>query len=337
VAMCFKVGRIIFLILSILIGLKLWYDRLPGENGLGYTTEAQEALPKGLVLEGKNIIITGGYRGIGATTVEVLAPLLPHIWVPARPESMAYCEQFVKRVKTNSSNPNIFCEEMDLNSFRSVKTFSEKWKQKNLPLHILMLNAGVSLNESTLTEDGFDYIWQSNHLGHFLLSNLLLENLKLGAPCRVVVVSSNLHSFSAIHWDDLRCKAAWDTHSYYGGLISYGQSKTANILFARKLNDLLKGYGVANSLHPGVIITELNRRHNSRIRGLLEFMVSIFGKSASQGAATQVYVATAPQLENVGGHYFIDCNIAVPADYASDANAAEKLWKISQESVNKWL
>jgi NAD(P)-dependent dehydrogenase (short-subunit alcohol dehydrogenase family) len=313
---------------------------LPGKNGLGFYTTATEAIRDGVSLERKNIIITGGYKGLGASTVEALAPLNPVIWLPARPQSFANCVSFAKSVSNISMNPNIFCEEMDLESFNSIRQFADKWKKENGPLHILILNAGVGARAFSETEDGFESIWQSNHLGHFLLTNLLLDNLKLGAPCRVVSVSSIAHENAHINWEDISGKNTWyQPDSWLAPVTAYSQSKTANILFAKKLNEVLKGYGVSNSLHPGIIEnTELDK--NSGNNPIILFIVllgKIFGKTLAQGAATQVYLATAPELATVGGYYFDNCNIVQAAPHSTDPKEMEKLWYLSLESVKKWL
>jgi len=162
----------------------------------------------------------------------------------------------------------------------------------------------VGMSPFKKTEDGFQYIWQANHLGHFLLTNLLMENLKSGTPSRVVVVSSGVHRYEDIHWDDISGEGTWYNDGWMIGWKAYCQSKTANILFAKKLNQLLKGFGVAFSLHPGFILTELNRdADNPLVLKLISFAALLSGKTASQGASTQVYAATAPELDTAGGVY----------------------------------
>jgi len=120
----------IILFISIAIGIGCWYVRLPQKNGLGWLTTADEAILKGAKLNGKNIIVTGGSTGIGLPTVSALAKFKTSIWLPTRPESMERCEKISEEIRKETNNPNIFCEEMDLSSLRSVKGFAEKWKKK---------------------------------------------------------------------------------------------------------------------------------------------------------------------------------------------------------------
>jgi len=338
-----KFSIVVVLFIALFIGFVYWNIRRPGSNGMGFLTTAEEAVKQGYKLKGKNILITGGHSGIGMSTVEALAPYKPNIWILIRNNNngIQRCQQFATALQITSENPNIFCEETDLCSLDSVVDFSKRWKIQNRPIHLLILNAGVSLSPYSETVDGFQLIWQTNHLGHFLLTNLLLENLKLGKPCRVVVVSSGAHFLSSINWDDISGNNTWYSRDYWtelsGGFKAYGQSKTANILFANELNEILKGYGVANSLHPGLINTPLVKS----LPGFLTFLTSvtepILVKTASQGAATTVYVATDPELENRGGEYFEDCNVAPRAIWASDKANAKRLWDISLSMVRKWL
>jgi NAD(P)-dependent dehydrogenase (short-subunit alcohol dehydrogenase family) len=147
------------------------------------------------------------------------------------------------------------------------------------------------------------------------------------------------HQFTQINWDDISGKNTWfRSDSWFAPLTAYAQSKTANILFTNKLNELLKGYGVANSLHPGLIKTDLsNRSGDNPIIGIVNIMATTIGKTLSQGAATNVYLATAPELSHVGGQYFINCNIVPAAAHSTDPKEMEKLWNLSLESVKKWL
>jgi len=213
-------------------------------------------------------------------------------------------------------------------------------KKKDIPLHILINNAGIhcSYNE---TEDGHEMMFGTNHLGHFLLTNLLIQPLKKGNPSRVVTVSSDAHHFSPIHWDDLKGKDTWfyEEGNYF--IAGYGQSKTANMLFSLELNKIMQGFGHANSVHPGVISSSLQRGdiNDTWFMKFLLVVFKVFGKTPSQGASTVVYVATAPELEEVGGEYFSDCNLATSsaAEYAKDSLLAERLWKLSEEFCEKYL
>jgi NAD(P)-dependent dehydrogenase (short-subunit alcohol dehydrogenase family) len=163
-----------------------------------------------------------------------------------------------------------------------------------------------------------------NHLGHFLLTELLLPVLKASAPSRIVVVSSSVHKGAKINVDDLQGEKSWS------GMRSYGQSKLANMLFVRSLAKRLEGSGVVvNALHPGVIASELARDFPAPFR----LMARWFFKSTEQGARTSLYLATAPEAGNVSGKYFADSKEATPGQAALDDALAERLWTESERLV----
>eukprot|EP01125_Pyxidicula_operculata_P002114 TRINITY_DN12059_c0_g1_i1.p1 TRINITY_DN12059_c0_g1~~TRINITY_DN12059_c0_g1_i1.p1 ORF type:complete len:359 (-),score=72.21 TRINITY_DN12059_c0_g1_i1:11-1087(-) len=333
--------------LALIGGLFVYVQRIPGKNGLGFSSKSEDAVRPTANLDGKNIIVTGGYSGIGERTVQVLARWKTTIWLPARPSSMGTCRNVVEKIEVMSGNPNIRCVPMDLSSLESVREFVKLWKEAgNKPLHLLVNNAGIMASPYAETVDGFESQFGTNHLGHFVLTYLLMDNLKAGKPSRVVSVSSLAHSFSDIHYDDLTGKNTWYNGStsalqnFVGRFKAYGQSKTANILFSVELDKRLEGYGHSNALHPGSIATNLGRSLDSAWQGftnLANFMLGVVGKSIDQGAATQVYVATAPELENVGGKYFEDCNEVAPMSYANDPESARKLWELSEKLTSKFL
>ena len=179
------------------------------------------------------------------------------------------------------------------------------------------------------TKDGFDMQFGVNHLGHFLLTNLLIDLLKRSAPSRVVNVSSNAHR-GEIDLDDLNSEKS------YSRVGAYSNSKLANILFTRELSRRLEGTGVtANSLHPGAVQTELGRPLGPAIIAwLLIPTVGLILKSARQGAQTSIYCAVSDELDGVFGLCFSDCTQKEPANQAKDDGAAKKLWEVSPSMVN---
>jgi len=218
----------------------------------------------------------------------------------------------------------------DLASFQSVREFSAEWEKLDLPLHILLNNAGVMVCPKSLTVDGFETQFGVNHLGHFLLTNLLLPSLKRAGSARVVNVSSMGHQMSGIRFDVCGKTDIYD--EWFGDWKAYGISKTANILFSNEIDRRYQADGIrSNSLHPGSIATELGRNHWAA--SFFYTVAKFFNKTIPQGAATSIYVATAPELEGVGGKYFSDCAIAVPADHAVQEADAKKLWELSE----KWV
>ncbi|XP_071689926.1 short-chain dehydrogenase TIC 32, chloroplastic-like isoform X2 [Rutidosis leptorrhynchoides] len=226
--------------------------------------------------------------------------------------------------------------ELDLSSLASVKSFAANFISSGLPLNILINNAGVMAPPFTLSKDNIELQFATNHLGHFLLTQLLLETMKNTSheqkrEGRIVNVSSEGHKFAykGIYYDQL------NDESSYNALYAYGQSKLANILHAKELTKHLKENGVnitANALHPGSIATNLLRYHNI-IDGVVDWVGKYFLKSIPQGAATTCYMALHPQVNGVSGEYFMDSNIAQPNSYAKDAKSAKELWDISLNMV----
>jgi NAD(P)-dependent dehydrogenase (short-subunit alcohol dehydrogenase family) len=217
-----------------------------------------------------------------------------------------------------------------------VRTFAQEFLSKYEQLHLLINNAGVMACPFGKTADGFERQFGTNHLGHFLLTQLLTPALLKGAPARVVNLSSRAHRMSPVVFEDIQFQNR-DYHKWG----AYGQSKTANILHAVELNRRLGPQGVqAFAVHPGVIQTELGRHLDEED---LQFMSTLTFKSTEAGAATSVYAATAPELAGKGGEYLFDCRIAEVSDdpdnidvvrsYAVDPNLAEKLWVLSEQMV----
>jgi NAD(P)-dependent dehydrogenase (short-subunit alcohol dehydrogenase family) len=242
---------------------------------------------------------------------------------------------------------------LELGSLPSVRAFAEATLAKHPVIHLLVNNAGVMASPLGRTEQGFELQFGTNHLGHFLLTGLLLPALRKGAPARVVCVSSSGHRFSTVNLDDPNYeKRPYDKWE------AYGQAKTANIWHALELDRREQGRGVrAIAIHPGMIVTELGRHLTDDDRKALMERVAAASKAAGhavtpggsrwksipQGAATQVWAATAPELANRGGLYLEDCHVTGPSPdpmapggytaWALDAAGAEKLWALSEKLV----
>lgn len=192
-------------------------------------------------------------------------------------------------------------------------------------LHILVNNAGCFGLPRTLTTDGYETVFASNHLGHFLLTNLLTDTLKASAPSRVVNVSSGLHKFGKIDRDDLNCE------KNYSSWKVYGNTKLANILFSREFAKRMKGTGVTSySLHPGAIKTDIGRNTPIAV-ALMSPITFFFFKSVKSGAQTTLACALDPDLSDVSGRYFEDCKIAKESKSAQNDDDAEWLWKTSEQ------
>jgi NAD(P)-dependent dehydrogenase (short-subunit alcohol dehydrogenase family) len=301
-------------------------------SGFGATSTATEVLA-GIDLSGKLALVTGGYSGIGLETTRALSLAGAEVVVPARrPAVAAEALAGIERVSV---------DELDLADLDSVRGFAERFVASGRSLDIVMNNAGIMAAAQARVGPGWDEQFATNHLGHFALVNRLWPAVAAGA--RVVSVSSRGHFYSDIRWDDL-----WFDRGYEKWA-AYGQGKTANILFAVQLDRLARDRGVrAFSLHPGRILTNLVRhldRQELIDRGLFVFddggRLTSPVKTPEQGAATQVWAATSPQLAGLGGVYCEDCDVADPApadgtrvgvrDYAVDPVAAARLWALSAE------
>uniref|UniRef100_A0A0K8U2X9 Retinol dehydrogenase 13 n=2 Tax=Bactrocera latifrons TaxID=174628 RepID=A0A0K8U2X9_BACLA len=202
--------------------------------------------------EDKVVIVTGSNTGIGKETVRELANRGATIYMACR--DMQKCEEARDEIVLETHNKRIYCRKCDLASMDSIRKFVESFKKEQVKLDILINNAGVMRCPRSLTKDGFEMQLGVNHMGHFLLTNLLLDLLKKSAPSRIVTVSSLAHTRGEINIADLNSDKSYDPGR------AYNQSKLANILFTRELAKRLEGTGVsANALHPGVVDTELFR------------------------------------------------------------------------------
>ena len=213
-------------------------------KGISYT--------KNTKINGRVVIITGANTGIGKETAIDLARRGGKIYIACR--DLKRGEDALNEIRQKSKSEDVFFLQLDLASLDSIREFSKKFHSLESKLHILINNAGVMGCSKSSTKDGFEMQIGTNHFGHFLLTNLLLDLLKAAAPSRVVVVSALLHKFGEIKKDDLMSEKSYDA------LRGYYDSKLANNLFSQELARKLEGTGVtSNSLHPGVIATELNQ------------------------------------------------------------------------------
>lgn len=294
-----------------------------GASGFGYASTAEE-VTEGLDLRGKTILLTGVNAGLGAETARVLAKRGARVLGAARTREKA---EAAIGALGQGAEP-LACE---LSEPASVRACVEAVKRLGAPLDAIVCNAGVmALPERTLVY-GHELQFFTNHVGHFLLVTGLLD--VLAAKARVVVLSSGAHHRApeeGIRFDDLSFERG------YSPWAAYGQSKLANLLFARALAKRLAGTGkTANAVHPGVIATDLWRHMNVAARVAAPIASAIAMKSVPEGAATQCFVATHPSLEGVTGEYFQDCNVAKSSRHGRDAAMAERLWSVTEDIVAK--
>ncbi|KAI8128602.1 hypothetical protein FF38_09969 [Lucilia cuprina] len=278
--------------------------------------------------EGKVVIVTGSNTGIGKETVRELAKRGAKVYMACR--DMNKCEEAREEIVLESRNKYVYCRECDLASMESIRKFAENFKKEQDRLDILINNAGVMRCPRSLTKDGFEMQLGVNHMGHFLLTNLLLDLLKKSSPSRIVVLSSLAHTRGEINIGDLNSEKSYDEGK------AYNQSKLANVLFTRELAKRLEGTGVTvNALHPGVVDTELFRHmgfFNSFFASLIfKPLAWPFLKSPQNGAQTTLYAALDEDLANVSGQYFSDCEIKDVAPQAKDETLGKWLWAVSEK------
>lgn len=304
---------------------------------LSATSTTAEVLD-GVDLTGAQALVTGASTGLGKETARALAAAGVRVVLAARdPDRGSAALQAVREAVPGAE---VELGIVDLASLASVRQFAADFLAEHDGLDLLINNAGVMATPFGTTTDGFETQFGTNHLGHFLLTLLLLPRLVASSPSRIVNLSSGGHQSSDIHWDDPNFTA----HPY-DKWQAYGQSKTANILFTLELERRYADRGVhAYAVHPGMVGTELGR-YMSRddVAELMERVRNRPGaggqpmlrKSVEQGAATTVWAATSPDLAETGGVYLADCQIAEPAAYSLDADAAQRLWAMSEDMVGE--
>ncbi|XP_076577542.1 retinol dehydrogenase 12, like isoform X2 [Chaetodon auriga] len=272
-------------------------------------------------LEGKTVVITGANTGIGKETAIDLAKRGAKVIMACR--DMDRAQAAMKEVVESSGSQQVTCMRLDLADSKSIREFAEAINKGEPQLNILINNAGVMVCPYGKTADGFEMQIGVNHLGHFLLTHLLIDLIKRSAPARIITVSSMAHSFGSINLEDINSEKSYNKSG------AYSQSKLANVLFNRLLAKKLEGTGVTTySLHPGVIQTDL-WRHLSGPQRFVMKMVSPFTKSPVQGAQTTIYCAVEPSLEKESGGYYSDCAPASCSAAAKDDDMAQKLWELS--------
>ncbi|XP_077359992.1 retinol dehydrogenase 13-like isoform X2 [Festucalex cinctus] len=287
--------------------------------------------PSKAKLNGKTVIITGANTGIGKETAQELARRGGRIIMGCR--DMEKCEAAAREIRGNTLNPHVYACHLDLASMKSIRDFAERIKEKEQRVDVLINNAGVMRCPAWKTEDGFDMQFGVNHLGHFLLTNLLLDRLKESAPSRVINLASLAHLIGKMDFEDLNWeKKKFDTKQ------AYCQSKLANVLFTRELAKRLQGTGVTvNAVHPGIVSTQLGRHtglHQSQVSTtVLSPLFSLLVKNPELGAQPSVYLAVAEELEGVTGRYYDVLTEKEPAPQAMDEDAARRLWEISSRLV----
>lgn len=248
-------------------------------------------------MDGKVVIITGCNTGIGKETARDLARRGASVYMACRDQ--VKCEIARQEIIKETENLNVFNRSLDLSSLDSIRRFVAEFKKEEPRLDVLINNAGVMMCPKMLTKDGFEMQLGTNHMGHFLLTNLLLDQLKKAAPSRIINLSSLAHIGGKLNKEDL------NSDQSYNDVMAYCQSKLANVLFTRELAKRLEGSQVTvNCLHPGAVNTDLLRHVNPILRTIATPFLPYFFKTPKSGAQTSIRLAVDPELEKVTGKYF---------------------------------
>lgn len=305
------------------------------QTEFGFSSTVDEVI-KGIDLSGQRAVVTGASSGIGVETARALAAAGADVTLAVRDTDAG--NRTASDIAAMTGKQHIHVEHLDLLDRASIDRFVEAWRG---PLHVLVNNAGGILPALRRTREGWEQQLAQNHLGHFALALGLHGALKAAAGARIVSVSSSGHLFSPVVFDDLQFD-----YRPYDALLAYGQSKTANILFAvGAARHWAKDGITANAVMPGPVTSNFIRNIDQATAERLAREFRVDGKaplfkSPAQGAATSVFVATAPLLDGIGGRYFEDCNEAEivrsgngygsgVAPYALDPANADRLWEVS--------
>jgi NAD(P)-dependent dehydrogenase (short-subunit alcohol dehydrogenase family) len=280
----------------------------------------------------KTVVVTGGNSGIGFEAAAALAAMGARVLITARSaeRGRAAVADIASRL---GGDARVQLVVFDLSDLSSVRRGADEILEQAPRLDVLLNNAGLVLSERRETPDGFETTFATNHLGPFLLTNLLLDRLRASAPARIVTVSSAVHARArrGLPFDDLQSRR------HYRGDQVYAETKLANLLFTLELARRLEGTRVtANALHPGAVRSGYGRDGDAR--GFLAAVLTVmrpFFISPEQGARTSIYLASSPEVEGVSGEYFVKCAPARPSAQARDGEAAVRLWQASEELVGR--
>nr|XP_033778210.1 dehydrogenase/reductase SDR family member 13 [Geotrypetes seraphini] len=278
-------------------------------------------------LKGKTVLITGGNCGIGKVTALDLARRGARTILACRNKEKA--EAAIFDIRKKSGNMQVLFMKLDLASLTSIRAFATLFLESEPRLDILINNAGVLGGDMTI--DGYNPMFRVNHLGHFLLTQLLLERLKHCAPSRIVIVSSNSYFYGKIDFENLNPPP--------GGLIrniqAYADSKLANVLHARELANRLEGNNITcYAVHPGLVHTEIFHCISPWLKLPVYFYLCLFARDCIVGAQTSIYCAVQEGIEQHSGRYFADCRVQEVWQKGRDDVVAKKLWEVSEYLVD---
>lgn len=272
---------------------------------------------------GKIVMITGANSGIGKETARVLAEKGATIIMLCRSRERG--EAALRELKkiTHSDNFELYIADLaDPDSIhRAVTQFKEKYDK----LDVLINNAGTTLSKKIITPLGYEKTFAVNYLGHFLLTQLLLDTLKQSAPSRIINVASAVHVRANLNFNDI------NQEKHYRGFLAYCNSKFANLLFTYELARRLKGTGVTvNALHPGFVRSNFGKRGRNILSKALFGFARLFAISVEKGAKTSIYLASSPEVEGITGKYFVKCKPVDSSEASYNLEAQKRLWELSE-------
>ncbi|XP_034007035.1 dehydrogenase/reductase SDR family member on chromosome X [Trematomus bernacchii] len=282
--------------------------------------------------DGRVAIVTGGTRGMGYETARQLASLGMHVIIAGNEKEEGAAA--ARRIKEEGCERKAEFVYIDLTSLKSVRNFAQAFKQRRLPLHVLVNNAGTMMVPESNTEDGFEFHFELNYLGHFLLTNLLLDTLKKsgrgGCCSRIINMSSATHYAGVMHMDDLNRRICYSSHG------AYSQSKLALVLFTYYLQEQMMAGGfplIANAVDPGMVDTALYDNLWSLAQAMKKPVAKILFRTPAEGASISVYAAAASEMEGVGGCYLYNGEKRQSSPPSYDSELQAELWKKSCELV----
>jgi NAD(P)-dependent dehydrogenase (short-subunit alcohol dehydrogenase family) len=275
-------------------------------------------------MTGKVVAITGANAGIGKETAVGLAQLGATVVMTSRDPGRG--AEALADVRSRGGSSSVELMALDLADLASIRAFAAELLDRHDRLDVLVDNAGLVMARRTLTTDGFETTFGVNHLGHFYLTNLLLDRLRASAPARVVVVASHAHKMArrGLDFDDLQ------SEHRYRGFNAYSKSKLANVYFTRELARRLVGSGVtANAVHPGYVASRFARDGDMRFEPVIQLGAKLLATSPEAGARTSVYLASSPDVEGASGGYYAKGRPASVSKTAGDDDDARRLWDAS--------
>lgn len=307
-------------------------------SGFGWASTTDDVL-EGVDMNGLTVFITGANSGLGQETARAMAARGAHVIMAGRDQ--AKLDDAVAAIRAGVPDAQLDTITVDLTSLENIRAATSRARQRFAKIDLLINNAGVMATPFLHTADGFELQFGTNHLGHFALTGELFPLIEAGEGKRIVNLSSRGHHMGPVHFDDPNF-----AHRPYDPWSSYGQSKTANVLFSVGLEQRYAVLGIhAYAVHPGGIETNLGRHMTQDMRDALMARITsrdtgFAWKTIPQGAATSCWAATAPELEGKGGVYCEDCHVAEVDDesasggvrtYALNPSFADQLWKLSEE------